>query len=238
MPQVLTTNAVILCPHMGPGTTTPATPLWSVNAGVVCAEGDVGVLACPFLPYPCAGYTLRSMGLNASTVAGRRVVLVTDFNQTLTGLPLTMTETHTSFDDSTPEPIPPGSSAPPLSPELLDNIKPIVTAAPPALAFNSQTMQPPTLAASFSLSHPFPMQWVLTLISEPQARNQDLTNGLPPGLTVAPAGGAWDTPSLAVQLNFTAAYMTSLGVGRTHYFMTGVSKRGLTNFAEIVLTVS
>jgi hypothetical protein len=99
-------------------------------------------------------------------------------------------------------------------------------------------MQPATLAASFTLSHPFPMQWVLTLISEPQARNQDLTDGLAPGLTVAPAGGNWTTPTLSVQLNFTAAYMASLGVGLTHFFMAGVTKRGLTNFAEIVLTVS
>jgi hypothetical protein len=238
MPQVLTTNAVIICPHGGVGTTTPATPLWTVNGGPVCEEGDTGVLACPFLLFPCVGYTLRSMGLNALTVAGRKVVLVTDFNQTFTGLPLTMTETHACFDDSTPAPVPPGGSAPPLSSELLDSVAPIVTATPPALAFNTTTMQPATLAASFTLSHPFPMQWVLTLISEPQARNQDVTNGLLPGLTVAPAGGAWDTQSLTVTLNLTAIYMASLGIGLTHFYMTGVSKRGLTNFAEIVLTVS
>ena len=44
MPQVLTTNALILCPHMGLGTSIPSDPKWSVNGGFVLLENDVGTL--------------------------------------------------------------------------------------------------------------------------------------------------------------------------------------------------
>ena len=60
------------------------------------------------------------MGLNATQIDGRKVILVTDFNQTLTGLPLLMTESHQTFDESTPAAIPTGQPAPPLSPEMAD----------------------------------------------------------------------------------------------------------------------
>lgn len=237
MPQLLTTNATVTCPHMFPGTTTPATPIWAINGGPVCAEGDVGTLACTF-PYPCVGYTLQSMGLTLSTVSNRKVILVTDVNKTLTGLPLRMIETHQVVDDSTTTPIPPGGSAPTLPPALQDLSQPVVVAAPAALAFNSVQMQPATLAAAFTLTHPFPANWSLTLISEPQARDQDVTAGVPPGLVISPADGAWDAPSLSVQLTMTAAYMASLLPGKTHFYMTGVSERGVTGFGELVLTVT
>ena len=55
MPQVLTTNALILCPHGGKGVTAPTDPKWSVNGGTVALEGDPGVITCPFLPLPCVG---------------------------------------------------------------------------------------------------------------------------------------------------------------------------------------
>jgi len=237
MPQVMTTNAIVLCPHGGKGTTIPVMPLWSVNGGVVTREGDSGVLSCPFLT-PCVGYTLRSMGLNASKIAGAAAILVTDFNQSFTGLPLTITETHTTFDNSTPAPIPPGSAAPPLAAELLDETPPVVTAAPPVLAFNLTTQLPPTALVTFTLSHAFPMQWILVRVSEPPlATNEDLTNGAA-GATPAPLGGDWSSPALNVVLTLTAAYMSSLGAGIHHFYMTGVSKRGMSNWAESVLTVS
>src|SRR5690349_1532670 len=113
MPQVMTTNAIVLCPHGGQGVTTPTAPLWSVNGGFVVREGDSGVLSCPFLT-PCIGYTLRSMGLNSTKIGGVSAIMVTDFNQSFTGLPLTITETHTTIDNSTPAPLPPGGAAPPL----------------------------------------------------------------------------------------------------------------------------
>jgi hypothetical protein len=241
MPQVLTTNAVILCPHGGIGTSIPTNPKWSVNGGVVLLENDLGTLACPFLILPCLGYQLRSMGLNESQIDGRKVILATDFNQTFTGLPLTMAEFHTTIDNSTPVPIPAGQPAPSLSPALADTVQPTVMGAPLALAFNSVTQQPAIVTASFTLSSAFPLKWLLTLLSEVPPSHSDITNGAPPNLVVAPAGGGWSTPALAVTMTMNAAYMSGLGIGKHHFFMTGVSQRGLSNLphgAEIVLTVS
>ena len=238
MPQVLTTKARILCPHGGQGTSIASNPKWLVNGGAVLLENDTGTLACPFVPYPCVGYRLSSMGLNATRIDGRKVILVTDFNQTLTGLPLIITEFHQAIDDSTPTPIPPGQDAPPLPPALLDMVKPVVTGTPPTLAFNSTTMQPVSVVATFTLFSAYPLKWLLTLINEPAQTNVDMTDALPPGLVVAPAGGNWDTPNLTVTMTMTAAYMAGLGVGQHHFFMTGVNQRGLSGFAEIKLTVS
>ena len=247
MPQVLTTNAVILCPHLGKGTSTPSDPKWSVNGGVVLLENDAGVLACPNLLFPCVGYQLRSMGLNATTVDGRKVILTTDFNQTFTGLPLTIAETHQMIDSSTPAPLPPDQPAPPLSPAMLDLIRPVIAPAPQVLAFDSSTQLPLTLTATFTLSSAFPLKWVLTLLNEPLHQHVDLTDGLPPGCVVTPSGGAWDSPSLTVTIQLTAAFMTSLTKGIHRFFMTGVSQRGLTQkiftaadlpLSQVVLTVS
>src|SRR4051812_38025428 len=77
MPQVLTANATVLCPHGGNGTSTPSAttaPRCFVRGGQVLVENDTGVLACPNVPVPCVGYTLRSMGLNSSRIAGRRIL--------------------------------------------------------------------------------------------------------------------------------------------------------------------
>ena len=35
MPQVLTTNAMIMCPHGGTGSTVPAIPKWQINGGYI-----------------------------------------------------------------------------------------------------------------------------------------------------------------------------------------------------------
>lgn len=242
MPQVLTTNAVIVCPHGGLGTSLPTDPKWSVNGGIVLREGDTGTLACPppGVPVlvPCVGYQLVSMGLNATQIDGRRVILVTDFNQTITGLPLKMTELHTTVDDSTPAPIPAGQPAPPLPPAMQDMVPPVVVAAPPALAFNSTTMLPATLATTFTLTSANPMQWLLTLIDDPLATHQDVTSGLPPGLTVTPGGGTWNSSPLTVTVTMTALFMAGLTSGQHHFYMTGVGQRGLSGYAEVILTVS
>jgi hypothetical protein len=239
MPQVLTTNAIITCPHGGVGTTTPSDPKWSVNGGFVLLENDIGVLSCVFI-VPCVGYTLRSMGLNASKIGQRKVVLVTDFNQSVTGLPLTMLETHQVIDNSTPAPIPAGQSAPPLSAALADAIKPVVTVAPPAMIFTAlPSPTPPANTATFSLSSDYPLLWKLILISEPAGPSRDLTNGpYPPGLQVLPEGGDWSTPSLTVTINIDATFMASLGIGVHHFYLTGVNQRGLSQVVETVLTVS
>ena len=58
MPQILTTNATIVCPHGGTGSTVPAIPKWQINGGYVAVEGDTGALSCPFGLFPCTGYIL------------------------------------------------------------------------------------------------------------------------------------------------------------------------------------
>lgn len=236
MPQVLTTNATITCPHAGVGTTTPSSQDWTVSGGAVIVEQDRGTLACPFV-VPCVGYTLRSMGLNASEISHRKVILVTDFNQTDTGLPLTMVEHHQAFDESSPAAIANGAAAPAIVPAMADLVAPIVSGAPPAAVFNTTTQLPVTIPITFTLSSAFPMQWVLTLISEPTGSSQDLTNGAV-GAVVAPAGGGWSSPSLPVIVTLMLPFLSALAPGAHHFYMTGVSERGLTGLGEVILTVS
>ena len=236
MPKVLTTNATITCPHGGTGTTVPSTPYASADGGTVTCEGDVGTLTCTFV-VPCVGYTLASMGLNASTVAGRRVILSTDVQRSITGLPLTISETTHFVDDSTPAPLPDGASSAPLEPELLDTVAPLVVAAPPSVPFTMSTMLPPSAPVAFSLSSAFPLSWTLTLLNGTAMTHTDATNGLP-GLVVAPAGGAWSGGALTVTATMTAAFMAALGSGTHYLYMTGVSKRGLTGVDKATIVVS
>ena len=234
----MTTLATVTCPHGGVGTSIPSLPIWSIEGGFALREGDQGVLSCPFLP-PCVGYTLRSMGLNASMLDGSPVILETDFNQTHTGLPLLIAEHNHAVDNSVPAPVPIGGEAPPLSPELLDATPPTVVPAPPVGVFNLVTQLPVTLPITFTLSSAFPLQWILTRVSEPPlATNSDLTNGDPTGAVVVPAGGAWDSPSLVVTLTLSAAYLTALGAGVHHFYMTAVNQRGLSAWQQAVVTVS
>jgi hypothetical protein len=236
MPQVLTTFATITCPHGGLGTSVPSSLDWVVQGGAVLVEGDAGTIACPFI-VPCVGYTLRSMGLNATTINGQKVVLATDFNQSITGLPLTIVEHHHVLDDSTPAPIPPGQQAPPITPVMADKTPPVVIAVPPVAVFSTTTQLPPVIPVTFTLTTTFPLQWTLTWISEPTVGHQDLTNGLP-GAIPAPAGGSWPAGTLTVVLTLSTPFLSSLAPGRHHFYMTGVSQRGLSGSAECVLTVS
>jgi hypothetical protein len=236
MPQVLTTNATIMCPHGGLGSTVPAIPKWQINDGYVAVEGDTGTLSCPFVLFPCTGYQLRSMGLNASEIDGRKVILVTDFNQSVTGLPLVMTEFHQTFDESTPAPIPAGQPAPPPSDEMADLSKPVVT--PPLQIFPfSISTTPVPVVATFNLVTDHPLQWMLTLINTTLKYHQDLTAGAP-GATVVPANGQWNTPSLTVTVTLTPAFVAALTVGTHHLFLTAISRRGLSERAEAQIGVS
>ncbi|MCB0184648.1 MAG: hypothetical protein KDE31_10300 [Caldilineaceae bacterium] len=247
MPQVLTTNAVITCPHGGLGRSISKNPIWLVNNGPVLVENDTGVLSCPFVIHPCVGYQLRSMHLNTTKIQGQQVVLATDFNQTFTGLPLLIQESHPVYDDSLPASLPAGLTAPsasesgtdiPLPPELAVTRPPAVQVMPPKLAFNSSTMLPSTLAIGFRLKTTYPLKWILTLINGVAKQNLDATKGLPPGLTVTPSGGSWRSPSLTIKVNLTAEFMAKLGVGQHFFYLTGVSQRGLSGFAEVKLTVT
>ena len=118
MPNVLTTKASIRCPHGTLGVSIPLSPKWSIDGGDVLCEGDSGTFPFCVFVVPCVGYTLQSMGLNATYIDGRRVMLDTDFNTTFTGLPLVMQDLNSTYDDSTPAPIPVGQPPPPLPPEL------------------------------------------------------------------------------------------------------------------------
>jgi hypothetical protein len=177
------------------------------------------------------------MGLNATQIKGQRVILVTDFNQTATGLPLTMVETHAIIDNSSPAPIPDGQPAPPLSPPMADMAKPVVTSSIATLAFNQTTMSPPTLIVTFTLIAAHPWRWILRQIDEPEQVSNNRTSGRPPGLTVTPSGGVWDVSPLTITMTMTAAFMVTLAPLVHRFFMTGVSQRGLSNFAEVILTV-
>lgn len=236
MPQVLTTNAIILCPHGGKGTTIPLHPKWTVNNGYASVEGDTGVLACPFLPLPCVGYTLQSMGLNATQIDGQKVILVTDFNQTVTGLPLVMAEFHQTFDESTPAPLPSGQPAPATPPELSDFAAPIVITTMAYSAVPLTPPPPPPVVISFTMAGQHPLKWILTLIDEPEGKHADLTGGWP-GAIISPVGGDWSTPSLTVTVTLPVTLLATLAPGKHHLFMTAVSKRGLSSNVEALVEV-
>jgi hypothetical protein len=237
VPQVLTTNAQIFCPHGGKGTTIPAHPKWTVNGGYVSVEGDIGVLACLFLPLPCIGYQLKSMGLNATQIDGERVILVTDFNQSFTGLPLVMAESHPVYDDSTVAGIPAGQSAPPPSAELADLLPPIVALPiPSSVPFSISTTTAP-VTIGFTLTTTHPLRWILTLLNTTLGQHIDLTNGAP-GADVSPSGGDWNSVMQTVVVTFNPAFMAALTAGTHYLFMTGVSKRGLNGHSSATLNVT
>lgn len=232
MPNIMTTNAVVQCIHAGPGVTAPSSLHWVAEGGTVLVEGDRGVLTCPS-PVNCTGYTLHSMGLNSTKLDGKKVILVTDFNLTYTGLPLLITEVSNLVDNSSAGPISSGG----LTAPLLDPSVPVATAAPPAAAFNSTTQVPPGLVITFSLAAAFPLRFVVTLISDPSGTSQDLTSGAP-GATVNPSGGSWSNPSQIVTLTLTVAFLNTLAPGAHHFYLTAANQRGASAFSLATLTVS
>jgi hypothetical protein len=243
MPRVLTSNSIIMCPHGGVGISAPIDlpPKWMVQGGAVLLENDGGIFPPPPLPgcvgIPhCGGYKLVSMGLNASYVNGRKVILATDFNQTFTGLPLLITATHKAIDDSTPVPIPPGQTAPSLPPELVDLAAPAVTALPTALLFTKPN-SPASHSITFTLLTAHPLKWMLTMIDKQAPAHKDMTAG-GSGFSLSPSGGGWTTPSLSVKATMTTAFMAGLPNGKYEFYMIGVSRRGLSAFDVATLTVS
>lgn len=242
MPKLLTDQATILCPHGGTGRSTASTPYLTVAGATVLVEGDTGVISgCLFLQVPCLSYTLRSMGLNATTIMGRKAILATDVQQTNTGLPLIIVETRFAEDASTPAPLPPGATSGDIPPELADTSEPTAMVLPPVLAFNSTTQQPVSAAAVFTAYHEHPLRWELRLLNTVAGTDVELTDGLPPGATVAPAGGAWDSAALSVTLTLTAPFMTALGITTVaphSFYFTAVSRRGVSASAELQLTVT
>jgi hypothetical protein len=227
MPNIMTTNATVQCIHTGTGVTTPSSLHWNASGGFVLVDGDRGILTCPS-PVNCKGYTLHSMGLNATELDGKKVILVTDFNLTDTGLPLLVTEVNNLIDNSTPGGI---------TPALLDPTIPVVTPIPPTAAFDSTTQLPASLTINFNLTAAFPLRWVLSLISDPTGTSQDLTSGAP-GVTVDPNLGAWSSPSQTVTLTLTLAFLTTLKPGAHHFYLTAANQRGASGFNLATLTVT
>jgi hypothetical protein len=231
MPQVLTTNAKIVCPHGGFGTTHNTSIHWSINGGYVALDGDAGTLSCVFIP-PCASYILQSMGLNAVQMDGRKVMLVTDFTKSITGLPLVITEIHKILDDTTPAPLPTGQPAPPLPANMADTTTPVVQLTVPPLDFSLSVTPPVPVTATFTLSAAFPMQWILTLIHETGAGiHQDLTNGIPGLANVSPPGGNWNSPSLTINVTLLGPFVATFAQGKHDLYLTGISQRGLSSYA-------
>ena len=218
MPRLLTDLAQVHCPHGGTGTSIAGTPYLTVMGAAVLVDGDIGTIAgCAFIQVPCVSYTLRSMGLNATKILGKNAILETDIQLTNTGLPLIIVETRPAMDDSTPAPL------------------------PPVLAFNTVTQLPPSAVAVFTAYHEHPMSWSLLLLNSVAGTQLDLTSGLPPAATVAPAGGTWSKPALAVTLTLTAPFMASLGMTITKphsIWFTATTQRGVSATAELQLTIT
>jgi hypothetical protein len=246
MPQVLTTLAKVTCLHGLPGITTPMSLKWSIRSGFVAAENDTGKIACPI----CVGYTLKSMNLNTSTLEGRKVIMVTDFEQTDTGLPILMLETHKVFDN-TISPAAASLSSPTAVPgmpaALTDMVPPTVSPPVASSTFVVHTQLPAAIPVVFNLYTAYPLRWQLIRVQEPalppppppaSPPRFDLTNGAT-GVTVTPSGGAWATPHLTVTLNLEAAYMLTLTPTPAvhHFYMIGVSRRGLFGYNVFDLTV-
>jgi len=244
MPQVLTMAAQIVCPHAGKGVTNPlpnpARP--SVNGFDMLLEGDPGVLTCPFLP-PCAGYLLKSMHLNASTANGVQVMLVTDFVQSFTGFPLTLTETHNVYDDTTPVPLPATGPAPQPPPELTTEQKPQALVVPPTFPFSlsgfGASGQPAALSFAYTFEDDYPEQWMLWQVGP--GVNRELTNGVPPAgpqPVVVPTGGVWSARAGSVSLTIPGPYAATLTPGIHSFVLTAVNKRGLFGMADAKVTVT
>jgi hypothetical protein len=176
------------------------------------------------------------MDLNATKIGDKNAMLVTDFTQSITGLPLLIQDFHTTSDDSTPAPIASGQSAPPPSPAMADLVAPVVTAIPPTMPFSISTTPTP-VEFTFTLTSEHPLRWILSLINQPAGYSLDLTNGAP-GATVAPSGGNWDDSPLTVSVTLTPAFVAALTPGETQLYLTGISQRGLSGHGVATITVT
>ncbi|MGN6717849.1 MAG: hypothetical protein ACTHLX_10700 [Candidatus Binatia bacterium] len=245
MPKVITRNAIIRCPHGGIGQSMPSQTAVLVGGAPVLVDGDTGVIQnCSNVPpagVPCAGYVLRSMHLNAVTVDGRSALIDTDFEKSLTGYPLVMTEFHQVEDRSLRVTIPPGGTLT-TPPELQDTDKPTVVAVPPALGFSkvgfANTGAPTFLSTTFTLTSTFPNRWMLTLVVPPGS--SDVTSSSSPQVTVQPSGGFWNASPLTVTVTLAGAYITTLPVfpAKVSLVMVAINRRGRSASAETVLEVS
>jgi hypothetical protein len=242
MPQVLTTKNIITCPHGGLGQSIPGDPIWSVDGGFVLVESDSGNISGCSSTLQCKTYVLKSMGLNATRIRGKKVILVTDFNQTNTGLPLVMSEVVPVKvkDNSSPVPLVDGQPPPPLSPAMADPVPPVVTCVPPLAPFSLSTPTAAPQTVTFTLTSAHPLKWILTLINEPGPApgNVDLTTTTPPGVIITPLGGIWNTSPLDITMTLELAFLQTLLPGAHRFYMTGINQRGLSGTFVLLLTVA
>lgn len=246
MPKIWTTNAQVSCPHGGGGRSIPVPPRQAtITGGEILLDGDQGVFdspPCVNTP-PCAGYALVSMGLTATTIQGRNVMLVSDFVQTYTGFPLTKTESHV-VDDKTLPGTPPATGAV-IPPEMREDDTPSVLVVPPTFPFSiatfGSTSQPATVPFSFSLSSQYPLKWMLWQVGPP-AVQLDVSAGIPSQVTVVPVGaspdGTWSSPSATVSVTITGTYLATLTPGKHDFVLTAVNRRGLSTYAQAEVVVS
>jgi len=247
MPKIWTTNAQVSCPHGGGGRSVPlpGPRQATIDGGEILVDGDQGVFdspPCVNTP-PCAGYDCHSMGLNATTLRSRNVMLVTDFVQTYTGFPVTKIESHV-VDDKTLPGTPPATGAV-IPPEMREDDVPTVLVAPPTFPFSisgfSSTSQPAAAPFAFSLSSAYPLRWMLWQVGPPAVK-LDVTAGIPSQITVAPVGaspdGTWSSPSAAVSVTITGTYLATLAPGNHFFVLTAINRRGLFASSEAQVTVS
>ena len=233
MPRVLTTNAIITCPHGGVGRTVPTGPAFA-HGGNVSLDGDTGILSCVFIP-PCVGYNLQSLRLNSSYAMGRHVMLATDYVQSLTGFPLTIVETHMVFDNTPPPGMSFPASGPP--PELREDDKPVAQVSPPVMTFSLQTQMPATMPFVFTAQSRYPRTWSIWHVGPPLVK-RDVTNGHPLGVTTAPPGGRWVSPQIVITMTITAAYAATLTAGDHTFVLSAANHRGLPAMAQAKLIIS
>ncbi len=237
MPHVLTTNATVVCPHLGQGSGIPTDDRWHINGGRVLLEGDRGVIAgCVQILAPCLKYQLHSMGLNATSVGGRPVMLTTDLVLTNTGCPLVMLESHGVVDNSTPAPLPPGSSSTELPPELQEGDRPVVSASPNSLTYTSARAD-----FLFTFTSRFPGGWKLTFapLATSTLEIEDWTSGAIADVDVDPSGGIWRDATMHVTVTIKKRKLDSMFPGEKHYVtLTAFNQRGLAHHATVELTKS
>jgi hypothetical protein len=245
MPKVWTTNALVTCPHGGGGTSIPAPPRnATINGGEILLDGDQGVFNRPpcLNKPPCLGYDLKSMGLNATSIQGRSVMLVSDFTRTYTGFPVKVSESHVVNDKTLPGTPPAGGAV--IPPEMQADDTPTVVCVPPTLAFSvaafTNTSQPAMLPLSFTLSSQYPLKWMLWQVGT--SGQLDVTAGLPSQVTVLGVGaspdGTWSSPSATVSVTLMGTYLATLAPGDYQFVLTAVNTRGFSAFDKCALTVS
>ena len=241
MPEILTTNAQIKCPHGGKGSIVLARERkFTIADGDVCLTGDTGTIAgCALLSYPCASFTLQSLNLNATEVDGKAIILHSDFQKTSTGFPLIiLPETMIGIDDSILAGIPAGQSAAPLSAAMADETAPTVLGIAPLNSFTLSSFMPASLSMTFTLTSQFPSSWMLNFIDSKTGRTLELHKTVVPGIVVSPNDGVWRQSPLTISVNLSAAFLSTLLPATDHQLvMIAINERGLSGFEIISLQI-